>query len=88
LRAKRAAAAGAEKGAAIEALLAGGHVADLVQAGFVALLLGRLDRRNELLVRGNAARDRQRAVGVRVEVTLAYPHGGAPGDGMKGMSCR
>src|SRR5262245_10199372 len=52
--------------------------ADVVEPDFVFFLLWRLPRRNELLVGGDASRDRQRSFAVRVEIALANPHGRTP----------
>ena len=80
------AAAAAEEVAAADALALGGLLADVVQPRLVLLLLRRLVRRDELLVRGDAGRDRQWGVGVRVEVALADPHGSRLLG--RGRSCR
>ncbi|MEJ7640475.1 MAG: hypothetical protein WKF75_21525 [Singulisphaera sp.] len=50
----------------------GGH------AGLVFFLLGRLRRRNELLIRGDPRRDRRAPLVPGVELTLADPHDRPP----------
>src|SRR5207253_11284784 len=85
---RRHATAGAQKCPAIDPLPAGRLVADLLEPRFVALLLRRLHRRDELLVGHDPTRDRQRTVVLSVEVTLAHPHGQSPAAGEGEAVCR
>ena len=63
---------------AIHPLLACRRARDLRESGFVAPLLRRLHRRDELLVGRDPARDRQRTIGLGVKLALAHPHGVSP----------
>src|SRR5581483_3530103 len=72
------AAAGAQEVAAANPLALRGPLADLLEPCLVLLLLRRLRRRDELLVRGDARRDRGGGLVLGVEIALADPHGGAP----------
>ena len=49
-------------------------LADRRQPVLVLLLLGRLRRRDELLVGGDSRRDRRQEFVFRVEITFTYPH--------------
>ena len=74
------AAAAAEEVAPGQPLALRGPLADLVQPGLVFLLLGRLRRRDELLVRGDPRRDRRRSFALGVEIALTNPHGRYSGE--------
>ena len=67
---RRHAASAAKKVAAGAALMLGHPLADLGQPGFIFLLLGRLGRRNEFLVRGDPRGDGRQEIVFRVEITL------------------
>ena len=69
------AAAGTQKVAAAQTLMPRRLFADLGQAGLDLLLLGRLRRRNKLLIGSDTRRDRRRGFELSIKFALAYPHG-------------
>src|SRR5262249_1096605 len=81
------AAAGAKEVAPAQSLVARRLFAQDSQPRLELLLLGRLRRRNEFLVGGDARRDRRRRLSLGVGIALTYPHGiSSPLSGWAGQS--